>query len=68
MDEVVLVAVAHAFDDLFKKYLSGFFIEFALFLHIFQQFSALQKLHDDCYLHILQCEAVVYFNDVFVVK
>lgn len=68
MDEIVLVAVLHSLHDLPKEHLCSCLVEPALLLHILEQFPALQKLHDDGDLHVLEREAVVHLHDVLMVE
>ena len=66
MDKVVFMAVQNTFDDLSAKDFTCFFIEFALFLNIVKELSSFKVLHDDCYLHIFESEAVGDFHNVFM--
>lgn len=68
MDKVVLVAVEHAFDDLFEESAACVLVEFYPFDHIVEKFTALQKLHDNGDLHVFQGETVEHFDDVLVSK
>lgn len=68
MDQIILMAILHPFYDLPEKYLSSLLAQFPLLLHILQQLSALQKLHDDSHLHVLKCEAVVHLDDILMVE
>lgn len=68
MDQIILMAVLHPFHDLPEEYLSSLLVQFPFLLHILQQLSALQKLHDDGHLHVLKREAVVHLYDVLMVE
>lgn len=68
MDQIALMAVFHPLYDLPEEYLRSFLVQLPLLLHILEQLSTLQKFHDDGDLHVLECEAVVYFDDVLMVE
>jgi hypothetical protein len=53
MNEVVLMAVEHAFDDLFKKSAASILVESAPLDDVVEKFTPLKKLHDDGDLHVL---------------
>jgi hypothetical protein len=68
MNQVILMAVQHSFDDLLKKSPAGILIQSTTLNNIIQQLPTFQKLHDDCDLHIFEHETVVHFDDVVMAK
>jgi len=68
MDEAVLVAVEHRFDDLLEEHFSLFFHEATLLLHVRQQFTSLEEFHYNSDLHVGQRQTVDNPHDVIVVQ
>jgi hypothetical protein len=68
VDQVVLMAVFHTFNNLPKKGLSSFLVQPALLLDQFKQLTSLKELHNNGNFHVFEGEAVVDLDDVVVVE
>lgn len=68
MDQVVLMAVFHTFNNLPKKCLSSFLVQSTLLLDQFKQLTSLKELHNNGHFHVFKGEAVVDLDDVVVVE
>jgi hypothetical protein len=68
VNEIILMAIQHSFNNLFEESVAGIFVQPAPLDNVIEQFTALEEFHNDGYLHIFEGEAVVDFDDVLVAQ
>jgi hypothetical protein len=68
MNQVILMTIQHALDDLLKECSARVLIQLAPLNNIVEQLPALQKLHYDGDLHILKHETVINLYNVVMTE
>lgn len=68
MDESIGMTISHGLDDLFNKDPCHLLRESFEVLNELKEFSSFQVLHDDDYFHVLQGEAIFYFDNILVLE
>lgn len=68
VNEIVLMAIQHSFNNLLEESVAGIFVQPAPLDNVIEQFTALEEFHNDGDLHVFEGEAVVDFDDVLVAQ